>query len=379
MALAGPALRIAMIGQRGVPATYGGVEHHVEQMGRRLAERGHRVTVFCRTNYMKDTRREHDGMRLVRLPTVSSKYFDAIVHSVLSSLVALFGRYDVVHYHAVGPGLGAIVMRALGRSKVVVTVHALDGERAKWGTFASAVLRFATWASARVPHRTVVVSSALAEHYRREYGRQVAVIVNGVSPRNGVPPGRYLSEQRLNAGRYALFVGRFVPEKAPDMLIRAFRQVPGDWSLVLAGDSSFTNEFAEQVRGLAAADPRVRLPGYVFGDDLRELYGSAGLFVLPSDLEGLPLTLLEAIGAGAPVLASDIAPHREILRTGGPGGRLFRTGDEADLTAALRAMVADLGTERAGAPDVRSDVLQRYCWEQSSDKLEDLYRGLFRP
>ena len=375
-------LRIAMVGQRGLPATYGGIERHVEEVGRRLAERGHEVTVFCRAHYAPDARRTYEGMRLRAVPTIASKHLDAVVHSVLCTLVAAVGRYDVVHYHGVGPGLASVALRLLGAGRrgprVVLTVHGLDGERAKWGGFASTLLRLATWASARVPHATVGVSAELGRHYADTYGRDVTVIVNGATPARDVAPGTFLARHGLEPGHYALFVGRLVPEKAPDLLIEAFGDVPTDWHLVLAGDSSFTDGFAERVRGLAAADPRVVLPGYVYGDDLHELYGGAGLFVLPSELEGLPLTLLEAVAAGVPVLASDIAPHLEILRRDAPGGRLFPTGDRVALTAALRRLVREAGAERAGAPGMRADVVARFRWDTAAEQLEALYRSLLR-
>lgn len=371
-----------MIGQRGLPATYGGIERHVEEVGRRLCERGHHVTVYCRRHYAPERLREHAGMRLVHVPTVASKHLDAVVHSILCTVLALTGRYDVVHYHGVGPGLPAVLVRLLGRrrgrGRIVLTVHGLDGKRAKWGALASCVLRVATWSSARVPDRTVGVSATLAEHYRRVYGRQMTVVVNGVTTPRAVPPGAFLGRHGLQAGRYVLFVGRLVPEKAPDLLVRAFRDVPGDWLLAIAGDSSFTDEYADQVRQVAAADDRVRLLGYVYGDDLAELYGGAGLFVLPSDLEGLPLTLLEAVGAGVPVLASDIAPHLEILGADAAGGRLFPAGDRPALTAAVAAVVEDPQPERTGVARVRADVLERYSWDRATTGLEAVYRSLAR-
>jgi glycosyltransferase involved in cell wall biosynthesis len=220
---AGRGLRIAMIGQKGLPATFGGIEHHVEELGSRMAASGHEVTVFCRTNYGDGQRRQHRGMRLVELPTVGTKHLDAIVHSALATVVAMRGDFDIVHYHAIGPGALAVLPRLASRAKVVLTLHGLDDERAKWGRMAKAVLRTAGWISSRAPDAIIAVSRDLQRHYRDVRGRQTVYIPNGVCIREPGPTDPVLNRFGLTAGDYVLFVGRLVPEKAPDLLVRAFR------------------------------------------------------------------------------------------------------------------------------------------------------------
>jgi glycosyltransferase involved in cell wall biosynthesis len=374
-------LRIAMIGQKGLPATFGGIERHVEEVGARLAARGHEVTVYCRPSYATERRVAYRGMRLRYAVTAGTKHLDAIVHSATSTAVALTARPDIVHYHALGPGLVAPLPRYLSHAKVVLTVHGLDNERSKWGRAARAVLGTAHWMSARVPDATVVVSRALAEHYASTFARATSYIPNGVeepSPRPEPGADGTLTRLGLTPGRYALFVGRLVPEKAPDQLLTAFRSVPGEIPLVIAGDSSFTDGYVARLRAQAAADPRVMLPGYVYGDALAELYAGAGVFVLPSLLEGLPLTLLAAASYGVPVVASDIAPHREVIGAGSPGARLYPAGDVGALTAALTRVIGR-GTaeeERRGALDLRGRVLATYSWENAVAALEELYHRL---
>jgi glycosyltransferase involved in cell wall biosynthesis len=370
-------MRIAFIGTRGVPATFGGIEHHVEQVGSRLAERGHDVTVYCRANYVPAGRNVYRGMRLVRLPTVSSKRLDAIVHSALSTLRALGQSYDVVHFHALGPGVMTPVTRYASRARVVQTVHGLDDERAKWGLGARNLLRGAGWLSARVPDATVVVSRTLADHYMLKYGRPATYIPNGVVQPEGAPVPREIATRfGLHGGDYVLFVGRLVPEKAPDLLLRAFRRVPGDMRLVVAGGSSFTDRYTDSLAALAADDKRVVLPGYVYGETLAELYANAAAFVLPSLVEGLPLTLLEAASYGTPVVASAIGPHAEIVGSDGPGHRLVPSGDEEALAAALTATL-DRGPEvEEGASRLRARVLEDYSWDRAVDATESLYRRL---
>jgi glycosyltransferase involved in cell wall biosynthesis len=369
-------LRIAMIGQRGVPATFGGIEHHVEELGSRLAERGHEVLVYSRTNYVDDPVDEHLGMRVKLLPTVGSKHLDAIVHSGLSTVSAIREGVHVVHYHAIGPGIPAVLPRYASRAKVVLTVHGRDGERAKWGRGAKGVLSTAEWLSARVPDATVVVSQDLERHYAQAYRRQTWYVPNGVDPHDPIPPSEIAERWGLGAGSYLLFVGRLVPEKAPDLLLRAFRGLAGDRRLVIAGGSSFTDDFVRELDRLASADERVILAGYVYGRALAELYSNAAAFVLPSSLEGLPLTLLEAASYGTPVVASDIPPHLEVIGEDGPGRRLFPSGSQDDLLAAIERSLADPAGERAGAEAFRDRVLERYRWDVAVERTERVYASV---
>jgi glycosyltransferase involved in cell wall biosynthesis len=365
-----------MIGARGVPATFGGIERHVEELAARLVARGHEVTVFCRPNYCRAGLGNHRGVRLRRMPTVGTKHLDAIVHSGLSTMGALAASFDVLHYHAIGPGMLAALPRYLTHTGVVLTVHGRDAERAKWGRGAKAVLGVADWLSARVPDATIVVGRHLEQYYREAHGRPAVYVPNGVDATRPRPADGTLSRLGLRPGRYLLFVGRLVPEKAPDLLLEAFRRLPGDYRLVLAGDSSFTDRYTTHLRELATQDRRVLLPGYVYGSDLQELYSNAAAFVLPSLLEGLPLTLLEAASFGLPVVASSIPPHLEVLGSGGPGRRLHRPGDAEELGAALGQVLADPAVERAGAAALRDRVLRSYGWDDAAQRTEAVYRAV---
>lgn len=369
-------LRIAMVGQRGIPATFGGIEHHVEELGSRLAAKGHNVIVYTRTNYVETRPARYRGMRPRYLPTVGSKHLDAIVHSTLSTLDAMLRDADIVHYHAVGPGIPAVIPRYLSRSKVVLTVHGLDAERAKWGGAARRVLSAATWLSARVPDETIVVSRDLETHYRERYRRRTTYIPNGVPEPTIRAPDEISRRFGLQGDDYLLFVGRLVPEKAPDLLLRAFKQIQTDRRLVLAGGSSFTDDYVKSLESLAASDPRVVMAGYVYGRTLEELYSNASVFVLPSSLEGLPLTLLEAASYAVPLVASDIRPNLEIVGGDGPGRRRFRRGDEQALRTTLKDVLSDLPVERAGASQIKEQVLSAFDWASAAEATEELYRSL---
>lgn len=357
-----------MIGQKGLPATYGGIEHHVEELGWRLAARGHHVEVFCRPGYGRSSGELYRGMHLRGAATIGTRHLDTIGHSVVSSLHAMRNPPDVVHYHALGPVLAAPLVRALSESAVVVTVHGLDHERDKWGPVARRVLSVGHWMSARLPEETVVVSRQLQQHYVAEFGRQATYIPNGVD----APLGRQADEITRRwglTGGFVLFVGRLVPEKAVDLLIRAYRDVPGDRPLVIAGDSSFTDAYVARLRAEAAGDPRVTFCGYVFGDTLAELYSNAAVFVQPSRLEGLPLTLLEASSHGVPVVASDIPPHREIL--GPVTSGLVPPNDPAALSLRITEYLGDPPV--AAARTVREHVLQTFRWDTAAVELERVY------
>jgi glycosyltransferase involved in cell wall biosynthesis len=366
-------MRIAMLGLRGVPATFGGIERHVEEVGARLVEMGEDVTVFCRNNYAADRRAEHRGMRLRYLPTVGTKHLDAIVHTGLAAPLSLAG-FDVVHFHAVGPGLLSPLPAYLSHARVVQTVHGLDSERQKWGPLATAVLRAGEWLSARVPDTTIVVSRVLEQHYLRRYGRLTHYVPNGIEVQPPAGGDEVLRRLGLRPGGYLLFVGRLVPEKAPDLLLRAFALVKTDLRLVVVGGSSHSDEYVATVEGLAAGDDRVLLTGYLYNHDLAQLYAHAAAFVTPSTMEGSPLTLLEAAAAGTPVLASDIPAHLELLGVDSAGRRSFPAGDAQALAASISRVTADLDAERLGAARLREELLAARSWDAVAAATQDVYR-----
>jgi glycosyltransferase involved in cell wall biosynthesis len=373
--------RIAFIGQRGVPATIGGIEHHVEEIGSRLAARGHDVTVYTRTNYTASRDAGYRGMHVRYIPTAPTKHLEALVHSGLSTVVAMTPgahRADILHYHAIGPSVFTPLPRALTRRGVVLTIHGLDYDRDKWGLGARTALKGAGWMSAHVPHATITVSQNLTEFYLSRYGRIAHHIPNGVAAPVRRAPDVIREQFGLAGGDYVLFLGRLVPEKAPDLLLRAFRAVDTPARLVIAGGSSFTDSYVHDLEMLAARDPRVILAGPVQGEMLHELYTNAAVFVLPSRLEGLALTLLEAASYRLPLVASDILPNCEVIGADGPGGRLFASGDEAGLAAALTVTLGDLDAARAGAQRLGDRVVREYDWDAATDATEEVYLQVLR-
>ncbi|MEV6636736.1 glycosyltransferase family 4 protein [Actinoplanes sp. NPDC051470] len=371
-------LRIAMVGQKGMPATYGGIERHVEELGARLVALGHEVTVYCRDSYDAMPMDQYRGVRLRRTRTIATKHFDAIAHAATATLAALKDKPDVLHYHGIGPGLVAPLPRYLSRVRVVQTIHGLDNQRAKWGRLARAVLGAAHWCSGRVPDVRITVSRTLATHYQDRFGTDTRYVPNGVGAQRSVPAQQIVSRFGLTEQGYLLLVGRLVPEKAADLLIRAFRRLDTTLKLAVVGGSSFSDEYVKVLREAAGDDPRVVFTGFAYGDLLAELYTNAAGFVQPSRLEGLPLTLLEACAYGLPVVASDIPPHVELLGSDDAGRRLFRDGDEDDLVAALTRLLAEPRTERLAATRHGGRLRAQYSWDTAAREVEQVYLSVVR-
>jgi glycosyltransferase involved in cell wall biosynthesis len=363
-----PKLRIAFIGGRGVISKYSGIEAYYEEAGKRLAGMGHDVIVYCRTYFTPDLE-FHQGLRLVRIPTLRTKHLETVVHTFLSTAHVLLSRCDIVHYHALGPALFSFIPRLFGM-KTVVTVQGLDWQRKKWGRIASAVLRAGEKAAVRFPNQTMVVSSPLKQHYKALHGASTIYIPNGTVIRDR-KTGPKLPQWGLQPEHYILFLGRFSPEKNCHLLIQAFEKIDTSVKLVLAGGSSYSTAYEKELR--AHASDRVVLLDYVSGTDLEELLTNAMLFVLPSDLEGLSLALLDAMGAGVCVLTSDIPENRELVDK---VGFTFRRGDVDDLERMLRLLLSEDRVRKDAAIRGQEHVRQHYLWPGIAEEIERVYLDL---
>ena len=361
-------LRVAFIGGRGVVSKYSGIETYYEEVGKRLVELGYEVTVYCRT-YFTPARQTHNGMRLVRLPVIRSKHLETLVHTFLSTIHAAFSHCDIVHYHALGPALFSSLPQLFGK-KTAVTVQGLDWRRKKWGRFASRVLRLGELASARVPDATMVVSRTLQEYYRLNYGIETAYVPNGATLRQRMG-SIYLKQWRLEPDNYILFAGRLSPEKNCHLLLDAYQKLTTSAKLVFAGGSGHTGAYAENLR--RHASDRIVFTDWVAGDALSELLTNAALFVLPSDLEGLSLSLLDAMGAGTCVLTSDVPENREVVEG---AGFTFRAGDVGDLTRMLDLLLSHEPIRAAAARLARDRVRDQYQWPQIVQAIAALYEQL---
>ncbi|HTE88347.1 MAG TPA: glycosyltransferase family 4 protein [Terriglobales bacterium] len=358
-------LRVAFIGGRGVISKYSGIEAYYEEVGKRLVEMGHQVTVYCRT-YFTPRLKEHNGMRLVRLPTLRSKHLDTLVHTFLSTVHVLFSGCDIVHYQCLGPALFSFIPRVFGK-KTVVSVQGLDWQRKKWAPIASLVLRLGERASVRLPSATMVVSKNLQTHYNSRYRSQVTYVPNGTIIRRRRSASR-LAGWGLTAGNYILFLGRFSPEKNCHLLIQAFEKIQTPVKLVLAGGSSHSDVYAGELRNRQSEN--ILCLDWVSGDALDELLTNAMLFVLPSDIEGLSLALLDAMGAGVCVLTSDIAENCELVEG---AGFTFKRGDVDDLERMLRWLISDPQARVEAAKRAQERVRKHYLWPVIAKQVELTY------
>jgi glycosyltransferase involved in cell wall biosynthesis len=362
--------RIAVIGSRGIPATYGGVEKAVEELYAELARRGYDVTVYGRKYYLPEGLTNYRGVKVKQLFVPNIRGLEAFLHSFISTVYAINSDADVVHFHAQGPTLFSALVRWLAPDKQIgFTCQGIDWQRDKWGKVARFIIRSGEKASAKFPHFRIGVSQYLCDYYAKQYQVPMVRIPNGVTmPGCSLKPDTVLP-LGLKPGRYAMFCGRLVPEKAPDQLIKAFSQVKGDVQLAIVGDSAGTDDYTQQLKQLAAGDPRIVFTGYQYGDTLQQLFANAWCYATTSKLEGLPLTLLEAMSFGLPVVVSDIGPHVEATRMDSRCGLEFAVGDVDAATQALQT-VFDWTPEQRDIASQASiqTVKDHFGWPGIADK-----------
>lgn len=358
-------LRIAFIGARGVGGTYSGIETYYEEVGERLAQRGHHVTAYCR-RYFTPAVSQYRGIAVRRLPCLRTKHLETLSHSLLSTIDCAFRRFDIVQYHALGSAPLALIPRLLGKT-TVVSVRGLDWQRAKWGGLARRILQLGEWASARVPHGTAVVSETLQAHYEREHGRRPQVIPNAI-PKVPAPTDEVVRELGLVPGRYLLYSGRLSPEKGVDTLLEACRSLDERFEVVIAGGAGYDSSFKEKLHSLAT--PRTRFLGQVDRDLVQALLAHCYAYVLPSAMEGLSIALLEALGHGCCIVTSDIPENREVV---GAAAKLFPYGDASRLREVLTCLVSDPELAADCRRRAQLRAVTRPGWDEITDRTESFY------
>ena len=375
------ALRIAMIGHKRIPSREGGVEIVVEELSVRMAQKGHRVEAYNRyghhvsgkkydDEYGWKGRKYYKGVRVRIIPTFQSSSLNAIVYSFLATLRALFTKYDVLHYHAEGPCAMLWIPKMFGK-RVVVTIHGLDWQRAKWGNFASRVIKFGEKMAARHADEVIVLSRNVQQYFKEKYGREVTYIPNGINRPERRKADLIREKYGLERDGYFLFLARIVPEKGLHYLIEAYQKLDTDKKLVIAGGNSQAVEYMEQIHEMAAKDDRILMTDFVQGQTLEELYSNAYAFVLPSDVEGMALSLLEAMSYGNCCLVSDICENTEVVEE---QALHFRKGDVKDLQEKLQYLLEHPDTVerlRSGSADF---ICGKYNWDEVVDETLRLYR-----
>ena len=357
-----------MIGQKGIPATYGGVERHVEELAARLVGMGHEVTAYCRRHYTPEGT-EHRGIKLRIQPSINTKHLDAVTHAFLAAADAVRRDFDLVHFHAIGPAALSFIPRMLfwQHRAVVATVHSLDWKRPKWGPLARGCLRLGAGAAVRFPHRTICVSRRIAEHFA---SRDLVHIPNGVAPARREPL-QELRKHGIDRGGFIFWIGRFVPEKRVEDLIAAYRKLRPEQPLLLAGEVDESDPYVHALKAAAGDDPNIIFTGGLYERAKAEAFTHAGLVVQPSEMEGFPIVLLEAMRYGRPILASDIPEQLEAVEPG-VNGFVFRMGDVESLRKNLAWALRHPQELAAAGRRAESDA-RRYDWDAIAGQTAEVY------
>lgn len=371
-------LNIAMFGQKRIPSREGGVEIVVEELCTRMVAQGHNVTCYNRgghhvsgSEYDSKRLKEYKGIKLKTVPTIEKKGLAAVSSSFFAALCCAFGKYDVVHIHAEGPAFFCWLPK-LFHKRVIVTVHGIDWQREKWKSgFGSKFIHKGEKNAVKYADEIIVLSKGVQDYFEKIYGRKTVFIPNGVSNHIERKPQIIKNKFGLDKDEYILFLGRLVPEKGIRYLIEAFKQVDTEKKLVIAGGSSDTSEFENEMKEIAKEDKRILFTGFVQGQELEELYSNAYVYALPSDLEGMPLSLLEAMSYGNCCLVSDIPECAEVVED---KALIFKKADVKDLQSKLQDACDHSEKVDAHKKQAADFICSKYNWDEIVQATLKLYR-----
>lgn len=371
-------LKIAMFGHKRIPSREGGVEIVVKELATRMSKEGHKVTCYNRgghhvsgSEFDTEEKTEFHGVKIKTVPTIEKKGLAAVSASFFAAICSAFGNYDVVHIHAEGPASFCWLPRLMGK-KVIVTIHGLDWQREKWnGGFASKYIHFGERMAAKWADEIIVLSREVQKYFKDEYGRNTVFIPNGVTRAEKHNADLISQKFGLQKDAYILYLGRIVPEKGEHYLIQAFKQIETDKKLVIAGGASDTDDYLKSLKELASGEERIIFTGFVQGELLQELYSNAYVYVLPSDLEGMPLSLLEAMSFGNCCLTSDIPECTEVI---GHHGVSFKKGDVSDLKDKLQELCDQESTVCDYQKKASDYICRKYDWDIIVQKTLMLYQ-----
>lgn len=371
-------LSIAMFGQKRIPSREGGVEIVVEELCTRMVAQGHNVTCYNRgghhvsgSEYDSKRLKEYKGIKLKTVPTIEKKGLAAVSSSFFAALCCAFGKYDVVHIHAEGPAFFCWLPK-LFHKRVIVTVHGIDWQREKWKSgFGSKFIHKGEKNAVKYADEIIVLSKGVQDYFEKIYGRKNVFIPNGVSNHIERKPQIIKNKFGLDKDEYILFLGRLVPEKGIKYLIEAFKQVDTEKKLVIAGGSSDTSEFENEMKEIAKEDKRILFTGFVQGQELEELYSNAYVYALPSDLEGMPLSLLEAMSYGNCCLVSDIPECAEVVED---KALIFKKADVKDLQSKLQDACDHSEKVDAHKKQAADFICSKYNWDEIVQATLKLYR-----
>ncbi len=371
-------LSIAMLGHKRIPSREGGIEIVVEELATRMVKLGHNVTCYNRKGHHVsgkefdcDKLTDYKGVRLKSVFTLNKKGLAAMTASVAGAFCAAFGKYDVVHFHAEGPCAMLWFPKLFGK-KCIATIHGLDHQRAKWGKFASTYIMLGEKCAVKYADEIIVLSEGVQNYFMKTYGRKTRFIPNGVVRPQIRKADIIKQKYGLEKDSYILFLGRLVPEKGLRYLIEAFKKVKTDKKLVIAGGSSDTEEFTNELKKMAENDSRILFTGFIRGQELDEIYSNAYIYTLPSDLEGMPLSLLEAMSYGNCCLVSDIEECVSVVED---KALVFKKSVVTELHKKLQSACDDETMVAAYKNKAADFICSKYCWDDVVEKTLKLYRG----
>ena len=373
-------MKITMIGQKGIPAQFGGVETHVVELATRLTRLGHSVTVYGRSWYVQKGTTMVNGIRVVRTPSIHTKHLDTISASLFAIIHAVvFIRPDVYHFHGVGPSLLAWIPRLFSpRATIVTTFHSVDRTHEKWGWFAKFVLRLGERAAFAFADETITVSKTLTKYGEQEYGRRATYIPNGITPVRVAVDPLLLSPFGLEPFHYVAMIARLVPHKGAHTLITAWKiakqrssDAMKDLKLAIVGGSAFTDAYVRKLYAMSAFDDSIVFTGFQRGDTLTALFSGARFMVHPSISEGLPIAVLEEMSHGKAVIAADIPETMEVVADYGVP---FPQGNAEALAEEIMSLASDQMLAAAIGHSARIFVEDEYHWDDIAQETAALYR-----
>lgn len=372
-------MKIAMIGHKRIPSREGGIEIVVGELSSRLVKEGNSVVAYNRKGHhvsgkefeTADYSKKFNGIILKNVFTFENSKLNAIVYSFLASLRASVSRFDIVHFHAEGPASMCFLPKLFGK-RVIVTIHGLDWQRSKWGGFATKFLKFGEKTAVKYADEIVVLSKNVQKYFFDKYGRKTVYIPNGISKPIIKNDGEIKKKFGLEKDKYILYLGRIVPEKGIHYLINAYKEISTDIKLVIAGGSSHTDGYMAEVKKLAKGDDRIIFTDFVQGEVLEELYSNAYIYCLPSDLEGMPISLLEAMSYGNCCLTSDIPECTEVCED---KAVYFEKGNELSLKDKLEYLLNNGEDVSSYKKEAANFICSKYNWQDVCRQTLDLYRG----
>jgi len=366
-------MKIAYIGQKGIPTAYGGVERHVEGLSTQMAKLGHEVFVYARPYYTKTNLKKYKKVNIINLPSLRTKHFDAISHTLIASLHALFKRYDIIHYHGVGPSLLAFIPRIFKpTAKVITTFHCLDRKHEKWNWLAKKFLTWGEWAACKFSHQTIAVSQDIADYCLTRYHRRAVYLPNAVAlPDRGRSTDK-IKKFGLKSKSYFVIVSRLIQHKNIEEAIRVFAENP-ELKLVIVGDGFYTDDYVKKIKSLAKGCENIIFTGNQTGEALEQLYRNALAFVLPSRNEGLSISVLEAMSHKLPVIVRNIPGHQEFIRQ----RLVIHYKTENQLARIVKNLTAKPEPYFKVGAKAFCFIKENYSWDKVARETDYLYGQFF--